>query len=103
MTTRTVTQTVTFRHPFRLAGLKYTLPAGDYCTETDEERLEGVSFVAYRRIKVLVHLPQRKGRPGISETVWVDPIDLDTALAEDGAADLAGTESSAPDPRQITG
>ena len=86
-TSRTVKQTVTFRHPFRLAGLEDALPAGEYLTETDEERLEGLSFPAYRKLRVLIHMPRRATRPGVTETVWIDPVELEEALARDAAAD----------------
>ena len=86
MVTRTRSATVTFRHPFRLAGLPGEQPAGDYLTETDEELITGVSMIAYRRVKVLVHL-RRTSRPGRSETVWIDPGELDDVLSRDAAAD----------------
>lgn len=94
MTSRTVKQTVTFRHPFRLAGLEDIQPAGDYLTETDEERLEGLSFPAYRKLKVLIHLLPRKSRPGVTESVWIDPVDLEDALAQDALAQDALAEDA---------
>ncbi len=85
MTSRTITQTVTFHRPFRLSGLEEILPAGDYLTETEEERLEGLSFSAYRKTMVLVYLPQRPGSAGRTETLWIEPADLEQALALDKA------------------
>jgi hypothetical protein len=85
MTSRTITQTVTFRRPFRLSGLEEILPAGDYLTETEEERLEGLSFSAYRKTMVLVHLPQHPGSAGHTEILWIAPADLEQALAQDKA------------------
>lgn len=92
---RTVKQTVTFRHPFRLAGLEDVLPAGEYLTETDEERLEGLSFPAYRKLRVLIHMPRRASRPGVTETVSIDPVELEDALARDAAAE-GGPDTAAP-------
>lgn len=86
MMTRTRSATVTFRHPFRLPGLPDEQPAGEYLTETDEELITGVSVIAYRRVKVLVHL-RRTSRPGRSETVWIDPGELDDVLSSDAAVD----------------
>jgi hypothetical protein len=81
--TRTSRSTVTFLHPFMLTGLKDEQPAGDYFVETDEEPLEGVSFSAYRRVKVMVHLQKRSSHPDVAETVWIEPGELDAALARD--------------------
>ena len=51
MTIRTTRTTVTFRRAFVLAGLDEEQPAGVYDIETDEERLEGLSLSAYRRVQ----------------------------------------------------
>lgn len=87
METRTRMETVTFRHPFQLPGLPSALPAGDYLTETDEEQLTGMSFVAFRRIKVLIYLHQKLNRPGLTESVWIEPSELDAALEHDATVD----------------
>jgi hypothetical protein len=50
MAIRTTTTTVTFRRPFLLKGAERTAPAGDYRVVTDEELLEGLSFLACRRV-----------------------------------------------------
>jgi hypothetical protein len=85
MTTRTSKKTVTFRRPFVLGGFDQLLPAGAYIVETDEELLEGISFPAYRRILTLLHLHPKPGRPGLTETLTVDPNELDAALECDRA------------------
>ncbi len=85
MTVRTLTTTLTFRRPFALSGLDEVLPAGIYRVETDEERLEGVSFPAYRRILTVIHLHEEAGRPGVARSLTVDPIELEEAVARDAA------------------
>ena len=85
MAVRTSKRTVTFHKPFLLGEFDETLPAGTYEVETDEELLEGVSFPAYRRILTLIRLHPKPGRPGISETLAVDPNELDAALERDQA------------------
>jgi len=85
MTTRTDKKTVTFRRPFVLGGFDEVLPAGTYRVETDEELLGGLSFPAYRRILTLVHLHPKPSRPGLTETLTVDPNELDAALERDQA------------------
>ena len=86
MTTRTSEKTVMFRRPFVLDGYDEALPAGTYTIETDEELIEGVSFPAYKRILTLVHLPAPRGYPGRTQTLAVDPKQLDAVLERDQAA-----------------
>lgn len=86
MVMRTRVETVSFGLPVRFAGLQEELPAGNYLVETDEELVEGVSFAAYRRVRVLVHLQHREGRSDLSETVWIQPGDLDAALERDSVS-----------------
>jgi hypothetical protein len=85
MMVRTSKKTVTFRRPFVLGGFDEVLPAGAYSVETDEELLEGISFPAYRRILSLIHLHPKPGRPGLTQTLTVDPNELDAALERDQA------------------
>jgi hypothetical protein len=85
MTIRTSKKTVTFRRPFVLGGFDEVLPAGAYSVETDEELLEGISFPAYQRILTLIHLHPKSGHPGFTETLTIDPNELDAALKRDQA------------------
>lgn len=83
MTIRTIKIAVTFAKPFRIGAFDEELPAGVYDVETDEELLEGVSFLAYRRISALIHLHAEAGRPGLRQTLTIDPKELDAALLRD--------------------
>lgn len=83
MTIRTSKRTVTFRRPFSLGELEEKQPAGAYIVETDEELLEGISFLAYRQIATLIHLHAKPGRPGVVQTLYIDPKELDAALLRD--------------------
>jgi hypothetical protein len=85
LSTRTKTRTVTFARPFFLEEIDRELPAGSYTVETDEERLDVASFVAFRRVGTRLFLPAIAGK---SDTeMWVvDPEGLDSALAQDRAA-----------------
>lgn len=91
MTIRTSMSTVTFSKPFILGGFDEKLPAGTYNVETDEELLEGISFLAYRRISTLIHLHAKPGHPGVTQTMTIDPNELNAALDRDrGSADVRG-------------
>ena len=57
MTLRTTSRTITFARPFSLDGLDETQPAGSYTVQTDEEPIEGLSFLAFRRVATMIFLP----------------------------------------------
>jgi hypothetical protein len=76
---RTTRETMTFDHPFSLHGIDGVQPAGTYTVETDEELIEGLSFLAYRRIATTIYLPLRYGGAGSVQAVRVDPRELDRA------------------------
>ena len=57
MTLRTTSRTITFARPFSLDGLEETQPAGSYRVQTDEEPIEGLSFLAFRRVATVIFLP----------------------------------------------
>lgn len=78
---------VTFRHPFVLKGLGRTAPPGTYRVDIEEERIEGLSFLAYRRLATFIRLPVAGRGPGSTESLLVDPKELERALARDAAAD----------------
>ena len=85
MTVRTSTKTVTFKRPFVLGDLDERLPPGDYTVETHEELVPGVSFLAYRRVSVVVHLPSPSGDSALMRAVTLHPRELDAALLRDAA------------------
>ena len=72
--------TVTFRQPFVLGGPDRRYPAGDYAVQTDEETIDNLSFVAWRRVgtTILVHAD------GATQSVRIEPTELDTLLWSDG-------------------
>lgn len=76
---RTTRETVVFDHPFRLSGLDEEQPAGAYTVVTDEDLIEGLSFLAYRRVATTIYLPLRPGGSGSVQAIKVDPRELDAA------------------------
>jgi hypothetical protein len=85
MNLRTTSRTITFRRPFSLAGLEESQPAGIYTIQTDEEPIEGLSFLAYRRVATVIFLPLGKGGPGSFQAISVTPEALDAAQARDAS------------------
>jgi hypothetical protein len=79
--TRTRASSVVFRHPFELKGVDRLLPAGTYAVETDEELVDGVSFAVWRRVSTMIFVPGASASS--SETMTIDPADLDAAQLRD--------------------
>ena len=83
MTVRTDRSTISFRNPFSLRDLEGVQPAGDYLVETDNELIEGISRLAYRRVATLLTIPCISASSSLSQRVPVDQTDLDAALMRD--------------------
>ena len=83
MNSRTTRSTVTFAHPFRIAGSEDELPAGDYEVVVDEDLLEGISFEAYRRTASFLMVGDQARGAGPTEMRPIDLRDLDVAVARD--------------------
>ena len=83
LTTETL---ITFRHAFALATLDRWQPAGTYRLVTEDEEIDGLSFLAFRRTATLLHLPAVPNASGGSEIVPVDPMELAAALEADNQA-----------------
>ena len=81
MTMRTTNKTITFHRPFRLEGVDGVLPPADYRVVTDEEIIEGLSFVAYHRVATSIFVPAPYG--SAVEMVTIDPAELEAAQAAD--------------------
>jgi hypothetical protein len=96
MTTRTTTRLVTFRKTFSLAEVDRTLPPGDYRVDIDEDLIDGLSFVAWRRTSTIIHLPAQSHPAGWSESVIIDPQNLQQAQDRDAGE----MQASAPLPER---
>jgi hypothetical protein len=53
LTIRTTRTTVSFINPFTLRSLEGFQPAGEYAVVIDDEQIEGLSRIAYRRAATL--------------------------------------------------
>ena len=74
---RTTREPVTFAHDYLLDGAEGVQPAGTYDVEVDEELIEGVSFLAYRRVATTIYLPLGSEAVGSHQAVRVDPGELE--------------------------
>ena len=82
MNLRTQSRIVTFAHPFQLTGIDDWQPPGDYRIDTDEEQINGLTFLAWRRVATTIAIV----RDGSTEIYRIDPADLERCLVCD--ADL---------------
>ncbi len=80
------TARVTFQHSFTLKGVEGTVPPGTYRLETEEEEIDGLSFVARRRLATFLWLPLAGHGTGSSQSFRVEPKDLQEALRRDSVA-----------------
>jgi hypothetical protein len=54
---RDTTMDVTFRHVFTIKGLESPVPPGTYRVDIEEEQIDGLSFLAYRRLATFIRVP----------------------------------------------
>jgi hypothetical protein len=80
---RTTETTVTFRRRFTLTSLDGTQPAGAYRLVVDEDEIEGLSFLAFRRTATMLHLPAVASARSNRQVFLIDPEELAVALEAD--------------------
>lgn len=86
MTERTTASDVTFAHPFVLSSFVQPFGAGTYRLFVEEEQIEELSFVAYRRTSSRLEIPAISIRTGVRQSIEVDPQELEAALVRDADA-----------------
>jgi len=85
---RTTRKSVTFLRPFELAGVDEKFEAGTYIVETQEEMIEGLSFIAYRRVATTIEMPFKGFGQAARQVTTIDPKDLETAMNRDAMENL---------------
>ena len=83
MTTRSLSKSVAFNHPFELKGVDRILPPGEYRIVTDEELIEELSFPVYRRVATMIFVPAVSHYASSVEMVAIDPQELQAAQERD--------------------
>jgi hypothetical protein len=76
---RTTRKSVTFLHPFSLNVADEKLNAGTYIVETLEELIEGLSFVAYRRVSTTITVPAKGYGNAARQVIAIEPSELEAA------------------------
>ena len=98
MPEKTTDSLVTFRHPFALRDVVGTQPPGTYQVETVELTIEGLSFVAFRRISTTITLPAVGTSSARRQFVELDPADLAAAQERDASNGKGDHDAPAPIP-----
>jgi len=80
MPSRTSHSHVTFRRPFRLAGMDTSAPAGRYKVALEEEQLDSLTVEAWRQTSVALQIASA----GATDYLSLDPMELRDALLRDG-------------------
>jgi len=83
MSTRTRRSIVHYSAPFALRGIDEVQPPGDYAIDQDEDRIDGVSWLAYRRLATFIHLPAVSTNKMTAQLVEIDIAELEAALQQD--------------------
>ena len=98
MTERTTDSLVTFRRPFDLRDVVGTQPPGTYQIETVELMIDGLSFVAFRRVSTTITWPAMGFSGARRQFVEIDPADLAAAQQRDASNGADDQDSSAAIP-----
>jgi hypothetical protein len=83
MADRTTQTIVRFSSSFELPNVDAPQPAGSYRVDHDEELVESVFRLAWRRVGSFIHLPGIGQRGATHQMVPINPVDLDAALEKD--------------------
>ncbi len=83
MMSYTKESTVTFTHQFNLSSLDGLQPAGTYRLVTGNEEIPGLSFIAYRLISTMLHLPALTTGAGKIRVFSVDRDEFEAVLKAD--------------------
>jgi hypothetical protein len=83
LTIRTTRTTVSFSRPFTLQNLEGIQPAGEYVVLIDDELIEGLSRLAYRRVATLLQTPAVSASQRLTQSFAISQTELDAALMKD--------------------
>jgi len=83
LTIRTTRTTVSFSSPFTLQNVEGVQPEGEYVVLTDDELIEGLSRIAYRRVATLFQTPAISASQRQIQSFSISRTELDAALMKD--------------------
>lgn len=84
-------KTVLFHNSFHLKGLDGEQPAGTYDVVTTEELIPSLWFEAWRRTETQIRIPSRERNFGQTQSVTIQPQELEDALLSDRGGEPSRT------------
>lgn len=99
METRSIRTTLTFRREFTLPNQTLPVPAGEYVLLVEEERLQGLTFDAYRRLAGYLVVGGSLAHPGRTEMFPITEAELARLIEEDQAPAGIALPRTSPDPQ----
>ena len=83
MSERITEDEIVFRHPFRVPQLEVDLPPGTYRITIEEQPIESLSFLAYRRVGTQLHIPAIGQMRNTMQYVTLPPGELEALKQQD--------------------
>ncbi len=80
---RSTESVVTFRHPFALPSVGVPQPAGSNRLVVDEIKIDGLSFMAYRRVATMLHLTAIGANAASQQVYMIEPHELEAVMTDD--------------------
>jgi hypothetical protein len=80
---RTTETEIKFARPFVLGSLVVPLAAGTYRLKVDEELIDGISFVAYRKVAAFLELPSIATPAMSRQQLLVSHAEIEAVLLKD--------------------
>lgn len=74
--------TLELSHPFNLAAFDQEQPAGAYVIDVNEQAIEGLTFLATRRVGATLYSPAGTDQANCRYAVPISLTELDTITAE---------------------
>ena len=72
-----------------MAGVDEKLEGGSYVVETLEEAIEGLSFIAYRRVSTTIEIAAKGYGQAARQVIAIDPRDLEAAQELDAEIEIS--------------
>jgi hypothetical protein len=83
MAVQTTSTIVSFSSSFLLPGFDQPQPPGRYRIDHDEESVDGMSWLVWRRVGSFIHLPGIGLKGATHQMVALGPKDLEALLVKD--------------------
>lgn len=99
---RTKKSTIRLAREFSISSFDGILPPGEYAILEDEELIEGISWLAYRRVATFIEVPAIGRTKMSSQMIKIDHDELAAIIDDDTCLQTqASLTNSAADPSDV--